>query len=632
VSQRIKSQHDPARAPVEIFRQKTAATARAIARQPELNIEFVPEAAPADGNTVRLAQPAANLPYDEVSRIRGQADAIALRYRHHDAKLHRKLAPQAAESRAIFDALEQTRCESLGMRHMAGVAMNLEAAVEDHCRSHGYTDMVDREQAPLDEVVRFLAREAITGTPPPRSAARMVALWRPQLEGQIGAVLKTLAGCVDDQADYAMVLRTLLEALGFPDDPPDEDRDEARDDQSGDGDESSALDDGDAGDAEPGAPESTDDLEMREGDGDDAQAGEQSEPADAGELEQSDDGSETPGEAAYPPYYGRNLPDPNQYRAYTTEFDEIIEAEELCGPDELQRLRQSLDQQLVHLQGVIGRLANRLQRRLLAHQTRAWEFDLEEGLLDSARLARVVTNPYQSLSFKREKQTNFKDTVVSLLIDNSGSMRGRPIVVAAMSADILARTLERCAVKVEILGFTTRAWKGGQSREHWLSEGKRPNAGRLNDLRHIVYKSANVPWRRARRNLGIMLREGLLKENIDGEALLWAHQRLIARPEQRRILMVISDGAPVDDSTLSVNPSNYLERHLRQVIDSIENQSPVELLAIGIGHDVTRYYQRAVTLVDAEQLGGAVIEKLAELFDADSNELAMPRRRRRRAR
>jgi cobaltochelatase CobT len=322
------------------------------------------------------------------------------------------------------------------------------------------------------------------------------------------------------------------------------------------------------------------------------------------------------------------MPDPEQYGAYTTEFDEIIDAEALCGADELQRLRQSLDQQLVHLQGVIGRLANRLQRRLLARQTRAWEFDLEEGLLDSARLARVVTDPYHSLSFKREKQTNFKDTVVSLLIDNSGSMRGRPIVVAAMSADILARTLERCGVKVEILGFTTRAWKGGQSRERWLSEGKRPNAGRLNDLRHIVYKSANVPWRRARRNLGIMLREGLLKENIDGEALLWAHQRLIARPEQRRILMVISDGAPVDDSTLSVNPSNYLERHLRQVIDTIENQSPVELLAIGIGHDVTRYYRRAVTLVDAEQLGGVVMEKLAELFDADSNE--MPTRRRRR--
>jgi cobaltochelatase CobT len=620
-------QHDPGRAPVEIFRQKTAATTRAIAHKPDLNVEFVPEASPADGDTLRLAQPAANLPYDEVSRIRGQADSAALRCRHHDAKLHQTLAPAAAESRAIFDALEQIRCESLGMRHMAGVAMNLEAAVEDHCQSRGYANIGDREQAPLDEVVRFLAREAITGVPPPQSAARMVSLWRPQLESQIGTALQRLAGCVDDQSDYAEALRALLEALGFPDEPPDQDRDQSRDDQSDEGDESSALNEGDAGDAEPGTPESMEDLEMREAAGDESEASDQSDQTDAGELELGDDGSETPGEAAYPPYYGRNMPDPEQYSAYTTEFDEVIDAEELTGADELQRLRQSLDQQLVHLQGVIGRLANRLQRRLLARQTRAWEFDLEEGLLDSARLARVITNPYHSLSFKREKQTNFRDTIVSLLIDNSGSMRGRPIVVAAMSADILARTLERCGVKVEILGFTTRAWKGGQSREHWLSEGKRPNAGRLNDLRHIVYKSANVPWRRARRNLGIMLREGLLKENIDGEALLWAHQRLIARPEQRRILMVISDGAPVDDSTLSVNPSNYLERHLRQVIDLIENQSPVELLAIGIGHDVTRYYRRAVTLVDAEQLGGAVMEKLAELFEADTHELPARRQR-----
>jgi cobaltochelatase CobT len=628
MSQRIKSQHDTARAPVEIFRQKVAATARAIAREPELNVEFVPEAAPAEGKTLRLAQPPVNLPYEEVSRIRGQTDSVALRYRHHDAKLHQKLAPHGAESRAIFDALEQTRCESLGAQRMAGVAMNLEAAVEEHCRSHGYAEIGDREQAPLAEVVRFLAREAITGTPPPQSAARMVSLWRPQLESQIGAALKTLARCVDDQTDYAAALRALLEALGFPEEPPDEDRDQDRDDQSDEGDESSALNEGEAGDAEPGTPDSMDELEMREAGGEDSEASDQGEQADAGDLELSEDGSDTPGEAAYPPYYGRNMPDPEQYGAYTTEFDEIIDADELCGAEELQRLRQSLDQQLVHLQGVIGRLANRLQRRLLARQTRAWEFDLEEGLLDSARLARVVTNPYHSLSFKREKQTNFKDTVVSLLIDNSGSMRGRPIVVAAMSADILARTLERCGVKVEILGFTTRAWKGGQSRERWLSEGKRPNAGRLNDLRHIVYKSANVPWRRARRNLGIMLREGLLKENIDGEALLWAHQRLIGRPEQRRILMVISDGAPVDDSTLSVNPSNYLERHLRHVIDSIESQSPVELLAIGIGHDVTRYYRRAVTLVDAEQLGGAVMEKLAELFDADGNDQSTGRRRR----
>ena len=326
------------------------------------------------------------------------------------------------------------------------------------------------------------------------------------------------------------------------------------------------------------------------------------------------------------------LPDEQRqpmYRPYTVEFDEVIEASELCDTEELARLRHHLDQQLAHLQGVIGRLANRLQRRLMAKQSRSWEFDLEEGLLDAGRLSRVVVNPMHPLSYKHEKETEFRDTVVSLLIDNSGSMRGRPITVAAMSADILARTLERCGVKVEILGFTTRAWKGGQSRERWLAEGKPPNPGRLNDLRHIVYKGADAPWRRARRSLGLMLREGLLKENIDGEALLWAHSRLVARPEQRQILMVISDGAPVDDSTLSVNPGNYLERHLRDVIEWMETRSNVELTAIGIGHDVTRYYRRAVTIMDAEQLGGAMMDRLAELFDEDEAPVAGRRRERR---
>ena len=343
------------------------------------------------------------------------------------------------------------------------------------------------------------------------------------------------------------------------------------------------------------------------------------EAADAPTADMADDAdmgdAETPGEPQRPRHFGQNEPRGPDYRAFTMKFDETVAAEDLCEPEELDRLRGYLDKQLSHLQGVVARLANRLQRRLMAQQNRSWEFDLEEGLLDPARLSRIVIDPLHPLSFKAEKDMQFRDTVVTLLLDNSGSMRGRPITVAATCADILARTLERCGVKVEILGFTTRAWKGGQSREAWLTAGKPANPGRLNDLRHIIYKSADAPWRRARKNLGLMMREGLLKENIDGEALDWAHKRLLARTEQRRILMMISDGAPVDDSTLSVNPGNYLERHLRWVIEEIETRSPVELIAIGIGHDVTRYYRRAVTIVDAEELGGAMTDKLAELFE-----------------
>ncbi|MDX1431695.1 MAG: cobaltochelatase subunit CobT [Gammaproteobacteria bacterium] len=618
MSQRGKPHRNAADAPLEAFRQATAAAARAIAHEPELNVELTPDAAPPEGSTLRLRRPPLNLPYEEVARVRGQADAAALRRRHHDPKIHQRVAPRSPLPRAIFDMLEQTRCEALGIERMAGVALNLDAAEADHCRSQGYADITDRDAAPLEEVLRLMTREAISGAAPPQSAAAMVDLWRAQIEKQVGPRLRALGRDVHDQSAFAEALHSLLVALGFPEESEDPEQQDAQDDHSEDGDESSALNEGEAGDADSGKPDAMQDLELREAAAEEAAEGDDADQMDAGELELGEEGPETPGEAVYPPQFGRNSTDADLYGAYTSEFDEIVPAEELCESDELTRLRQSLDQQLVHLQGVIGRLANRLQRRLLAKQTRAWEFDLEEGLLDTARLARIVANPYHSLSFKREKQTNFKDTVVSLLIDNSGSMRGRPIVVAAMSADILARTLERCGVKVEILGFTTRAWKGGQSRERWLAEGKRPNAGRLNDLRHIIYKGADVPWRRARRNLGIMLREGLLKENIDGEALLWAYHRLQARMEQRRILMVISDGAPVDDSTLSVNPSNYLERHLRQVIEFIESQTPVELLAIGIGHDVTRYYRRAVTLVDAEQLGGAVMEKLAELFDTET--------------
>ncbi len=628
----MKPDDAKAAAGLEEFRLATAATARAVAREAELEVEFVADAPSSSGNTIRLRRPSLGLPYREVCTLRGHSDSAALRHRHHDPALHNRFAPRDGGARAVFNALEQARCEALGARRMAGVAGNLEALLEERYQAQGFPAFVTREQAPLAEMVRLLARESLTGQEPPPAARRAYDLWRAELQSRIGAHLPGLESCCEDQRAFAAALRGLLEDLGFPEEPPDYEQD-PEDSEHEDDETSSALNEGEAGEAEAGSPESTEGAEMRDAEDDTGEAADALDRLDPSAMDFGADDSETPGEAAYPPHGGRNEPDRTAYHSYCTDFDEVIDATGLAEPDELVRLRQNLDQQLAPLQGVIGRLANRLQRRLLARQTRAWEFDLEEGLLDTSRLYRVVVNPLYSLSYKQETETRFRDTVVTLLIDNSGSMRGRPIVVAATSADILARTLERCGVRVEILGFTTRAWKGGQSRERWLSEGKQPNAGRLNDLRHIVYKSADAPWRRARKSLGIMLREGILKENIDGEALAWACSRLLARPEQRRILMVISDGAPVDDSTLSVNPSSYLEQHLRQVIAYIETQTPVELLAIGIGHDVTRYYQRAVTLVDAEQLGGAVMEQLAALFDADTQEEGRPRhgRARRRA-
>ena len=607
------------------FRRGTAAVARAIGRTEEIDVEFVSENPGPTGNILRIERPDPSLPYQQVVRARGQADSVALKLRHHDAGLHARHVPRSAQARQVFNVLEQTRCEVLGARAMAGVAINLDAALEARVASLNLDRSGDSGQAPLPEMLGLLAREAMLGQLPPPSAAKALEHWRSKLERIVGTDLIALSRCTGDQRAYAQAMRELLRSLGFPDEQADPQHDESDDESESDGD-ASALDEGEAGEADASS-ESMEGAEMRDGAGEDEGETGDMESLDPGSLEFGEEDSETPGETVWRPQPGHNVPDRDQYHAYCTDYDEIVDAAQLCEPDELNRLRAHLDQQLSHLQSVIGKLANRLQRRLLAKQVRSWEFDLEEGYLDTARLARVVANPTHALSYKMEKETGFRDTVVGLLIDNSGSMRGRPIVVAAMSADILARTLERCGVKVEILGFTTRAWKGGQSRERWLAQGKRPNAGRLNDLRHIIYKSADQPWRRARRSLGIMLREGLLKENIDGESLLWAHQRLIARPEQRRILMVISDGAPVDDSTLSVNPSNYLERHLRQVIEHIERQSPVELLAIGIGHDVTRYYQRAVTLVDAEQLGGAVMEQLAELFDSDWEQLVARRQR-----
>lgn len=603
---------------IEAFRQVTAATTRAIAADEELDVQFGPVQASVVGSTVNLPTPPRDMAYEEVARIRGEADAIALRRRYHDPSLHRTRAPSDEGAAAVFDAFEQVRCETLGTRHMVGASTNLEAALEEHCRSRGYAEIAQGEHAPLPDVLRILAREALTGQAPPPSASRMVDLWRPMLEPKIAPALTELAELVDSQRGFADKSREVLRILGLADDDDllDEDPEQGSDDADGeeqDGSEDQSDDDSVSAEGDP--------SEETEGDTSESQDGQEQMDADDTDISMSTLGEDDASADEQPPapFDGRNDPFNSTYHAYTHEYDETVDADELCEADELGRLRTQLDQHLAPLQSIIGRLANRLQRRLLAQQSRGWEFDLEEGLLDAGRLARVIANPLHALSFKVETEADFKDTVVSLLIDNSGSMRGRPITLAAISADIMARTLERCGVKVEILGFTTRAWKGGQSRERWLAEGKRANAGRLNDLRHIVYKSADAPWRRARKNLGLMLREGILKENIDGEALLWAHERLLGRTEQRRVLMVISDGAPVDDSTLSVNPGSYLERHLRDVIDRIEGGSAVELVAIGIGHDVTRYYKRAVTLVDAEQLSGTMIGELSDLFDANRN-------------
>jgi cobaltochelatase CobT len=615
-------------APNEPFKRAVTGALRAIAKKPELEVSFASERPGLAPGKARLPEPARKMTRRDAAIVRGHADSIALKLACHDPRVHRKLMPANPQARGVFEAVEQARVEAIGARRMSGVAKNLTAMLDDHFHRGKYDEITDRADAPLSDALAMLVRERLTGQAPPAAAKKMVDLWRPILEDRIGARLDRLDRLVEDQTRFGDAVHDLLTALDLGDERNADSEDDENDDDNRDGesDQSGAegSPDGDAAQEMTADQAQATSEEMTESAMEAAQAS-TSDTFDDGEL--GDD--ETPGEATRPNRGGTNEPRGPEYHAFAPKFDEVVNAEDLCDHDELERLRSYLDKQLAHLQGIVARLANRLQRRLMAQQNRAWEFDLEEGILDPARLSRVVTDPYHPLSFMREKEATFRDTVVTLLLDNSGSMRGRPITVAATCADILARTLERCGVKVEILGFTTRAWKGGQSREAWLAAGKPANPGRLNDLRHIVYKSADAPWRRSRKNLGLMMREGLLKENIDGEALDWAHKRLLGRAEQRKILMMISDGAPVDDSTLSVNPGNYLERHLRHIIEEIETRSPVELIAIGIGHDVTRYYRRAVTIVDAEELGGAITEKLAELFSETHGVPAPPPTRRR---
>ena len=623
----IKAKPSPKESPTEPFKRALTGCLRALARKPELEVAFAAERPGLMGGKVRLPEPPRKLGKTEVAIVRGHADSIALRLACHDQALHRRLQPSGQQARAVFEAVEQARVEAIGAKRMDGVAQNLTAMLDERFHRGKFDQITERADAPIEDALALMVRERLTGMAPPPAARKLVDLWRPLIEERAGRDLDRLENLMEDQRQFSDAVHDLLDALEMGEDRSHDSEEEDEGDEERRKQESGQ--DGEAADSDEMQRMSMEDTQVSAEDMPDA-AAEAVEAPTADTADDTDFGdAETPGEPQRPRHFGANEPRGPDYRAFTAKFDETIAAEDLCEPEELDRLRGYLDKQLSHLQGVVARLANRLQRRLMAQQNRSWEFDLEEGQLDPARLSRIIVDPLHPLSFKAEKDTEFRDTVVTLLLDNSGSMRGRPITVAATCADILARTLERCGVKVEILGFTTRAWKGGQSREHWLTAGKPANPGRLNDLRHIIYKSADAPWRRARKNLGLMMREGLLKENIDGEALDWAHKRLLGRSEQRKILMMIYDGAPVDDSTLSVNPGNYLERHLRWVIEEIETRSPIELIAIGIGHDVTRYYRRAVTIVDAEELGGAMTEKLAELFEEHAVDWSRPRMRRR---
>jgi cobaltochelatase CobT len=604
--------------PADPFKKALAEATKVMAHDAELSVTYSVDPSGISGDTVRLPQISRRMTRDEVLVARGTADALALYHRYHDVGTHSRYAPPGAIARELYEAMETARCEALGARDMPGTAGNIDAKIGAEAERLDYGSIRDKSEAPLSVAAGYMIRHLATGRDLPNAAQNVMELWRGFIEEQAADTLENLQNKLADQAEFARFARQVITDLGYgdqlgddPDAPEDDPQDDAQQDQEEEQEPDSTGQDDNEEDQPDASPEQSQEQQQ-----DTAEA--QLSQDDSVDDEMSDEMEMPDGDAPLEPPAPQPISDadPN-YVVFDTTFDEEISAEELAEPAELERLRAYLDQQLEPLKGAVSRLANKLQRRLQAQQNRSWLFDLEEGILDAGRLARVVANPTTPLSFKTEKDTEFRDTVVTLLLDNSGSMRGRPISIAAICADVLARTLERCNVKVEILGFTTRAWKGGQSREKWLQEGRPQQPGRLNDLRHIIYKSADAPWRRVRPNLGLMMKEGLLKENIDGEALEWAHRRMIARPEQRKILMVISDGAPVDDSTLSVNPANYLEKHLRDVIAMVERRRAVELLAIGIGHDVTRYYDRAVTITDVDQLAGAMTEQLAALFDSD---------------
>lgn len=596
--------------PVDAFKRSLSSATKAIAGREDLEVSYGGDVAGLVRDQVMLPSLPPTLRPAHIAKARGEADGLALRIALHDTETHRDNLPASGTARQVFESLEQARIEALGGQHLAGLADNLHAALDARAQRRGFDQPdIAKDDNSFAEAIGLFARERLSGRELPASTKGIMSAWRDEIKERSQGRIKALLKHLHDQDAFGKRVNEFIADLSLDPDhaDPEEDDNDAEDESQDDQDQQEEQSADSPNEEQQGQTEVSD-ADALEDDSDDAQ-----DIVDAENIDgDSDDSEQTPDAPSQRPQ-PRNSPDP--YKIYTNRHDETIKAEDLCPTEELERLRGYLDGHMAGLSSVISRLANRLQRRLQAQQQRSWTFDLEEGVLDTARLSRVIIDPLSGLTFKEEKETDFRDTVVSILIDNSGSMRGRPIMVAAVCADIMARTLERCGVKAEILGFTTKAWKGGKSFQDWMAGGKPAQPGRLNDLRHIIYKSADMPWRRAKRNLGLMMREGLLKENIDGEALDWAYRRLMARPEQRRIMMVISDGAPVDDATQSQNKTGLLEAHLREKIDMIENRSEVELVAIGIGHDVTRWYSRAVTIMDVEQLGGAMTEKLAELFD-----------------
>ncbi len=601
----------------ENFKSATAATLRAIAGKRDFEVNFnanerIDRPTPARDNGASLPLPPQEMGEQEQNVLRGVSDTKALRLQHHTQIIHQQNAHMDLTARAVFDAMEQARCEAIGAGQMEGVRQNLNEVLGDKCKRLGYHKIEKREDSNIADAIHAYTRVTLTGEKPPAAAKKLLKQWVPWIEEKLGhAHLENLKNHLHDQEKFAHESRSFMQALGLiaedapsdESDPVDQSGEEEADTQQQTEEESNEQEEQGTQSSDANG-DLEDDQEIE--DGDDTQMGEATDEDSNAEEFSSEPDMRRPDSL-------EAVAD-GSYKIYTRAFDEIIGAEELADPEELTRLRALLDQQVQNHAGLINQLANRLQRKLMAQQQRSWMFDLEEGHLDSAKLSQIIIGDNVARAFKQEKDVEFRDTVVTLLIDNSGSMRGRPIAIAAICADILAKTLERCGVKVEILGFTTRMWKGGKSRDLWIESGRPPHPGRLNDLRHIVYKSADAPLRRSRKNLGLMLKEGLLKENIDGEALVWAYNRLARRYEHRKILMVISDGAPVDDSTLSVNMNNMLESDLRHVIGWIEGLKKVELTAIGIGHDVTRYYNRALTIADADELASALVSRLEGLF------------------